>query len=45
MKLERCSDPTVVDFWRKEAEKAGGDRLGQYRAVYQSKLTSFIPMI
>ena len=25
MKLDRCSDQTVVDFWKQEAEKAGGE--------------------
>jgi hypothetical protein len=43
MKLERCSDPTVVDFWRKEAEKAGGDAaLANIVPYITSKLTSFI---
>lgn len=43
MKLERCSDPTVVDFWRKEAEKAGGDAaLANVVPYITSKLTSFI---
>ncbi len=43
MKLERCGDPTVVDFWRKEAEKAGGDAaLANIVPYITSKLTSFI---
>lgn len=43
MKLERCSDPTVVDFWRKEAEKAGGDAaLANIVPYITSKLTQFI---
>jgi hypothetical protein len=43
MKLERCADPTVVDFWRKEAEKAGGEAaLANVVPYITSKLTSFI---
>ncbi len=43
MKLERCGDPTVVDFWRKEAEKAGGEAaLVNIVPYITSKLTSFI---
>ena len=43
MKLERCSDPTVVDFWKKEAEKAGGDAaLANVVPYVTSKLTQFI---
>lgn len=43
MKLENCSDPTVVDFWRKEAEKAGGDAaLANVVPYITSKLTQFI---
>jgi hypothetical protein len=43
MKLENCSDPTVVDFWRKEAEKAGGDAaLANIVPYITSKLTTFI---
>jgi len=43
LKLARCSDPTVVDFWRKEAEKAGGDAaLANVVPYITSKLTSFI---
>jgi len=43
MKLEKCKDHTVVDFWRKEAEKAGGDAaLANVVPYITSKLTSFI---
>ncbi len=43
LKLSRCTDPTVVDFWRKEAEKAGGDAaLANVVPYITSKLTSFI---
>ncbi|MDP2766331.1 MAG: TraM recognition domain-containing protein, partial [Candidatus Methanoperedens sp.] len=43
MKLERCKDPTVVVFWRKEAEKAGGEAaLANVVPYVTSKLTSFI---
>jgi len=43
LKLSRCQDPTVVDFWRKEAEKAGGDAaLANVVPYITSKLTSFI---
>jgi len=43
MKLEKCSDPTVVDFWKKEAEKAGGDAaLANVVPYITSKLTQFI---
>ncbi|MCG2690534.1 type IV secretion system DNA-binding domain-containing protein [Candidatus Parcubacteria bacterium] len=43
MKLEICKDPTVVDFWRKEAEKAGGEAaLANVVPYVTSKLTSFI---
>lgn len=43
MKLDRCKDPTVVDFWRMEAEKAGGDAaLANIVPYITSKLTSFI---
>ena len=42
-KLKRCKDLTVVDFWEKEAEKAGGDASMENIAPYiTSKLTSFI---
>jgi hypothetical protein len=43
MKLRFCNDPTVVDFWVKEAEKAGGDAaLANVVPYITSKLTSFI---
>jgi len=43
MKLEHCADPTVVDFWRQEAEKAGGEAaLVNVVPYVTSKLTSFI---
>lgn len=43
MKLDHCPDPTVVDFWRKEAEKAGGDAaLANVVPYVTSKLTQFI---
>jgi type IV secretory pathway TraG/TraD family ATPase VirD4 len=43
MKLERCSNPTVVDFWKKEAEKAGGEAaLANVVPYITSKLTSFV---
>ncbi len=43
MKLEKCDDPTVVEFWRKEAEKAGGDAaLANVVPYITSKLTQFI---
>ncbi|HAM88955.1 MAG: hypothetical protein US83_C0002G0055 [Candidatus Falkowbacteria bacterium GW2011_GWC2_38_22] len=43
MKLEKCPDPTVVDFWKKEAEKAGGDAaLANVVPYVTSKLTQFI---
>lgn len=43
LKLKHCQDPVVVDFWTKEAEKAGGDASLANMAPYiTSKLTSFI---
>ncbi len=43
LKLKNCQDPVVVDFWTKEAEKAGGDASLANMAPYiTSKLTSFI---
>ena len=43
LKLERCHDQTVVDFWRKEAEKAGGEAaLANVVPYVTSKLTQFI---
>lgn len=42
-KLEMCPDQTVVDFWRQEAEKAGGDAaLANVVPYVTSKLTQFI---
>ncbi len=42
-KLKLCKDRTVVDFWEKEAEKAGGDASLENISPYiNSKLTSFI---
>lgn len=43
MKLEKCKDPTVVDFWRKQAEKAGGEAaLANIVPYITSKLTQFV---
>ncbi len=43
MKLTRCHNQTVVDFWRKEAEKAGGEAsLANIVPYVTSKLTQFI---
>jgi hypothetical protein len=43
MKLDLCKDPTVVDFWRKEAEKAGGEAaLANVVPYITSKLTQFV---
>jgi len=42
-KLKRCKDITVVDFWKKEAEKAGGEAsLENITPYINSKLTTFI---
>lgn len=42
-KLEHCSDPVVVNFWVKEAEKAGGEAaLANMVPYITSKLTSFV---
>ncbi len=42
-KIKLCKDQTVIDFWQKEAEKAGGDASLENIAPYiNSKLTSFI---
>jgi hypothetical protein len=42
-KIKRCKDMTVVDFWEKEAEKAGGDASMENISPYiNSKLTTFI---
>ena len=43
LKLSRCHNTTVVDFWRQEAEKAGGEAaLANIVPYITSKLTSFI---
>lgn len=43
LKLNKCKNKTVVDFWTKEAEKAGGDAaLANIVPYITSKLTSFI---
>jgi len=43
IKLDKCKDPTVVNFWRKEAEKAGGEAaLANVVPYITSKLTSFV---
>lgn len=43
MKLKNCPDQTVIDFWKKEAEKAGGDAALENIVPYiTSKLTQFI---
>ncbi|MFA4941637.1 MAG: type IV secretion system DNA-binding domain-containing protein [Patescibacteria group bacterium] len=43
IKLEHCADQTVVDFWKQEAEKAGGDAaLANVVPYITSKLTQFI---
>lgn len=43
LKLERCKNQTVIDFWRDEAEKAGGEAaLANIAPYITSKLTSFI---
>ncbi len=43
LKLSRCKNQTVTDFWRKEAENAGGEAaLANIVPYITSKLTSFI---
>ena len=43
LKLANCKNQTVVDFWKKEAEKAGGEAaLANIVPYITSKLTSFI---
>ncbi len=43
MKLSKCKDPIVRDFWVKEAEKAGGDAaLANIVPYITSKLNQFI---
>lgn len=42
-KLSKCTNPIVVDFWTKEAEKAGGEAsLANMVPYITSKLTTFI---
>lgn len=42
-KLTKCKNQTVVDFWRKEADKAGGEAaLANIVPYITSKLTPFI---
>jgi hypothetical protein len=42
MKLSHCSNPIVIDFWTKEAEKAGGEAaLANMVPYITSKLTTF----
>ncbi|MBD3238713.1 MAG: type IV secretion system DNA-binding domain-containing protein [Candidatus Moranbacteria bacterium] len=43
MKLENCDNQVVIDFWRKEAEKAGGEAaLANIVPYITSKLTTFV---
>jgi hypothetical protein len=43
MKLSKCQNPVVHDFWTKEAEKAGGEAaLANMVPYITSKLTTFI---
>ncbi|KKT89582.1 MAG: hypothetical protein UW95_C0001G0027 [Parcubacteria group bacterium GW2011_GWC1_45_14] len=43
MKLSKCANPVVRDFWVKEAEKAGGEAaLANMVPYITSKLTTFI---
>lgn len=43
MKLSRCQNPVVKDFWTNEAEKAGGEAaLANMVPYITSKLTSFL---
>lgn len=43
LKLKHCKDATVVSFWQKEAEKAGGDAaLANMVPYITSKLTGFV---
>jgi len=42
-KISKCKNPIVVDFWTKEAEKAGGEAaLANMVPYITSKLTTFI---
>ncbi|MGB9681164.1 MAG: type IV secretory system conjugative DNA transfer family protein [Minisyncoccia bacterium] len=41
--LDRCSDPLVIEFWQKEAEKAGGElALANVAPYINSKLSPFL---
>ena len=43
MKLSKCKNPVVMDFWLKEAEKAGGEAaLANMVPYITSKLTTFV---
>jgi len=43
MKLSKCKNPVVTDFWIKEAEKAGGEAaLANMVPYITSKLTTFV---
>ncbi|KKQ53622.1 MAG: hypothetical protein US70_C0001G0026 [Parcubacteria group bacterium GW2011_GWD2_38_11] len=43
MKLSKCNNPVVSDFWIKEAEKAGGEAaLANMVPYITSKLTTFV---
>ncbi|HHE45971.1 MAG TPA: ATP-binding protein, partial [Candidatus Moranbacteria bacterium] len=43
MKINKCQNPTVTEFWTKEAEKAGGEAALANMVTYiTSKLTTFI---
>jgi len=43
LKLSKCKNPVVIDFWTKEAEKAGGEAaLANMVPYITSKLTTFI---
>jgi hypothetical protein len=43
MKISKCNNPIVSDFWTKEAEKAGGEAaLANMVPYITSKLTTFI---
>ncbi|NCN21973.1 type IV secretion system DNA-binding domain-containing protein [Candidatus Falkowbacteria bacterium] len=43
LKISKCKNQTVVDFWTKEAEKAGGEAaLANMVPYITSKLTAFI---
>jgi hypothetical protein len=43
MKIAKCKNPVVIDFWTKEAEKAGGEAaLANMVPYITSKLTTFV---